>query len=131
MCLIEAESDRYNENGLNPDLADVNQRITRKCVNDTMISDLVETELDQERWTVCDFDLCNILGVDVDPDDLSPLPVPGQWDKPLTDREALIFCGPGFEYCIPCYTCSQAGLQQVTNLASILMHITRFLVKNE
>ena len=52
-----------------------------------------------------------IKGVDVDPDDLSPLPIPGQWDKPLSDREALIFCGPGYEFCIPCFTCSQLGAE--------------------
>ena len=82
------------------------QFITRGCVNDSLESARPETFATQTQWTICEGDLCNILDVDIDPDDVNPLPPPGQWDKPLSDAEAAIFCGPAQENCIRCHTCN-------------------------
>jgi hypothetical protein len=38
-------------------------------------------------------DLCNILDLGVDPEDLSPLPRPGKWDQPLNVAEIGLYCG--------------------------------------
>ena len=86
--MITRMGDNYD--GSNPNLETTNESITRGCVIDTMSSAKPETTIDQSRFFICESGpLCNIFGVDVNPDDISPLPRPGQWNKPLTlqDRD--------------------------------------------
>ena len=95
-----------NYDGSNLGLINVTDSITRECAENTMSSTRSETDLQQRRWIVCYGDLCNIMGLDVDPEDASPLPRPGQWDQPLTAVEATIFCGRMLENCIRCHVCN-------------------------
>ena len=105
VCQVSMTHVGDNYDGQNPHLIDCDNTVTRGCVDEIMASSSPETALRQRRYIGCYGNLCNMMGLDIDPEDMSPLPRPGRWDQPLNAVEASIFCGRMFENCIRCHIC--------------------------
>ena len=52
-----------------------------------------------------EFDNCNGFTVNLDPEDIGVLPIPGQWDVPLTQVQQDLYCGFGGVNCVSCLAC--------------------------
>lgn len=105
MCYVTIVDDATNYDGEDIGLLNGVQTVTRGCAN-RLTSDVAETELRQRRWIGCNSgDGCNEWILPVDPEDLGPLPRPGDWHRPLAPNEIALFCGKMGEDCKACYSC--------------------------
>ena len=81
------------------------ETLSRGCRAHTLSSSRAETMIHQTRSVVCRSSFCNNMQLDVDPDDMGPLPRPGDWDQPINPIEVPLFCGPLQSECTRCLTC--------------------------
>ena len=105
VCSLEIVRNSNNFDGTNAGLRMRTETVSRGCRAYSMPSNRPETMLKQRRTVVCGFSGCNNMQLLVDPEDMGPLPRPGQWDQPIDQIQVPLICGPLNQSCKMCHYC--------------------------